>query len=72
MIHVSQTRPSARNNLGNRNIQKSQVSVLWNCGIVRIISRRGGDIICVHNARFVEEQLVNNVGNNVGTKSEGQ
>ena len=61
-------RSSASNNFGNGNVQESQVSVLWNCGLVRIASRRGGDILCDHDARFVREPLVHYVGNDVGTK----
>ena len=66
------TRSSTKNNLGNRKVKESQVSVLWNGGTVRIMSRKGGDIVCDHNARFVREQLVSYVGNNFGTKGEGR
>ena len=36
------------------------------------MTRKGGDILCDHDARFVREQLVSYAGNNVGTKGEGQ
>ena len=36
------------------------------------MTRKGGDILCDHDARFVREQLISYVGNNVGTKGEGQ
>ena len=36
------------------------------------MNKKGGHILCDHDARFVSEHLVNYVGNNVGTKGEGQ
>ena len=35
-------------------------------------NREGGDILCDHDARFVREQFVSYVSNNVGTKGEGR
>ena len=37
-------------------------------GILRIMNKKGGDILCDHDARFVREPLVHYVDNNVGTK----
>ena len=58
--------------LGNRKAQESQVSILWNGGTLRIMNKKGGDLVCDHDARFVREQLVSYVGNIVGTKGEGR
>src|SRR3954469_25578926 len=35
-------------------------------------NREGGDMLCDHDARFVREQFVSYVSNNVGTKGEGR
>ena len=35
-------------------------------------NKKGADIQCDHDARFVREQLVSFVGNKVGTKGKGQ
>ena len=34
--------------------------------------KKGGDIPCEHDARFVREQFVNYVGNNISAKGEGR
>jgi len=70
--HESHTRPDTRNNFANRKAQESQVSVLWTCGTLRIISKKGGGISCDHDARFAREQLVSYVGNIVGTRGSGR
>ena len=64
--------PEDEEQLRSRNAQKSQVSVLGNSGLVRIMSKKGGSILCDHDARFVREQLVSYVGNIVDTKGEGR
>ena len=53
-----------RNNFGNRSVPKSQVSVLGNSGLEWILNKKGEDILCDHDARFVREQPVNYVGDN--------
>ena len=68
MTRELHTRPSARNNLGNRIVPESQVSIPWNCGLVQIMIKKGDDIYGDHDARFVREQLVQYVGNNIGAK----
>ena len=45
------------------------------CGTVGCgptLNKKGGDILCDQVARYVREQLVSYVGNNVGTKGKGQ
>ena len=45
------------------------------CGTVGYgptLYKKGGDIPCDHDARFVREQFVRFVGNKVGTKGEGR
>ena len=58
--------------LRNRKVLESQVSIMWNCDLGRIMNKKGGDILCDHDARFVSEQLVSYVGDNIDTKGEGQ
>jgi hypothetical protein len=37
-----------------------------------MMDKKGGGILCDHDTRFVSEQFVNYVGNNVGTKGGGR
>src|SRR3954467_11630388 len=36
------------------------------------MNKKGGQILCDHDARFVSEHFVNYVSNNAGTKGEGR
>ena len=47
-------RPCARNNLWERVVQESQVSILWNCGLWAhhvVESRKGADILHGHDSK---------------------
>jgi len=60
------TKPSVRNNLGNRGVQESQVSILWNCGLWahHVGFFIGAVTSCtVMIARHVREYPVSYVGN---------
>ena len=48
------TKSSARNNVCNRGVQESQVSILWNCGLWAhhvVKSRKGVDILHGHDSK---------------------
>ena len=66
------TKSSKRNNLENKKVQESQVSILGPVGYGHTLNKKGVDNQCDHDARFVREHLVSFVGNKVGTKGEGQ
>src|ERR1041385_7319516 len=58
-----------------RNITRSMTRVRFrSCGTVGYgpTLNQGGGIQCGHYAGFVRKQLVNDVGNNIGTRSSGQ
>ena len=45
------TKPSAKDNFGNKDVQESQVSVLWTSGLAWIKNRKGGDILHDHDSK---------------------
>ena len=75
MVRELHTSPRARNNLGNRGVQDSQVSILWNCGlwahhVFFLIGAVTSFTVMI--ARHVREYHVSYVGINVGTEGEGR
>ena len=58
------------------NISRQAATVRFrSCGTVGYgptLNKKGGDIQCDHDARFLGEQIVSDVGNNIGTKGKGR
>ena len=51
------TKPSAKNNFGNKDVQESKVSVLWTSGLMWSMNKKGGDILHGHDSKACQRTI---------------